>query len=173
MQGLRQFLACAICPEVLLPGAIWCRSELIRGNRILILSRYSDTQRFLFTMPVDSSGQHRTSEIILTPWRINQLKQKQNKDYSFSREGICPVLADCNKPSRSTRHFTKNLQQYFKSSVVLGLTAFLLTSSGDGIEETAKSTMLIKTFLLFHCMKIIGYIDGDCFCKYSRAVIVS
>lgn len=43
------------------------------------------TCRFFFTMSVDASGQHRTSEIILTPWKINQLKPKQWANWEKQR----------------------------------------------------------------------------------------
>lgn len=38
-----------------------------------------------FTMPVDATGQHRTSEIILRPWKINQLKPKQRANWEKQR----------------------------------------------------------------------------------------
>lgn len=57
----------------------------------------------------------------------------------------------CNKPPRSNRQFTTNLQQWCKSSIDLGVTAFLLTSSGEGAEGTAR-TVLIKIFLLLLCI---------------------
>lgn len=114
-------------------------------------------------MPVDANGQHRISKVILTPWKITQLKPKQWakwikwKRIIFKSGNLKSSSAlffqIVTKPSRSNRQFTTNLQLWFKSSVVLGVTAFLLTSSGDGVKDTTKWTMLIKTFLLLPCMR--------------------